>query len=66
MPVFPLVMFAVVATKQYHDQWSYHSENTAGFLPLPPGIPVGVVVMSYGGVVSLTVTHTTVGCSGSD
>ena len=28
----------------------------AGFLPLPPGIPVGVVVMSYAGVVSLTVT----------
>lgn len=31
-------------------------QSMAGFLPLPPGIPVGVVVMSYAGVVSLTVT----------
>ena len=31
-------------------------ESSAGFLPLPPGIPVGVVVMSYAGTVSLSVT----------
>jgi hypothetical protein len=30
-------------------------ESAAGFLPLPPGIPIGVVVQSYAGVVSLTV-----------
>ena len=31
-------------------------ESAAGFLPLPPGIPIGVVVQSYAGVVSLSVT----------
>jgi diacylglycerol O-acyltransferase len=31
-------------------------ESMHGFVPLPPGIPVGVVVMSYAGDVSLTVT----------
>jgi len=31
-------------------------ESIAGFLPLPPGMPVGVVVQSYAGVVSLSVT----------
>lgn len=30
--------------------------SIAGFLPLPPGIPIGVVVQSYDGMVSLTVT----------
>jgi hypothetical protein len=27
-----------------------------GFYPLPPGLPVGVLVQSYGNVVSLSVT----------
>jgi diacylglycerol O-acyltransferase len=31
-------------------------QSIAGFLPLPPGIPVGVVITSYAGSVSLTVT----------
>jgi len=31
-------------------------ESAAGFLPLPPGIPVGVVVQSYAGYVSISVT----------
>lgn len=31
-------------------------ESAAGFLPLPPGVPVGVVVQSYAGVVSLSLT----------
>ena len=31
-------------------------ETTLGFLPLPPGIPVGVVVSSYAGNVTLSVT----------
>jgi len=31
-------------------------ESAAGFLPLPPGIPVGVIVQSYAGVVSLSLT----------
>ena len=31
-------------------------EASAGFLPLPPNIPVGVVVSSYGGICSLSVT----------
>jgi diacylglycerol O-acyltransferase len=31
-------------------------ESIAGFLPLPPGVPVGVVIKSYAGTVSLSVT----------
>lgn len=31
-------------------------ESLYGFVPLPPGIPVGVVVMSYAGKVNCTVT----------
>lgn len=31
-------------------------ESAAGFLPLPPGIPVGLVVQSYNGTMSLSVT----------
>ena len=31
-------------------------EAMHGFVPLPPGIPIGVVVMSYAGNVNLTVT----------
>ncbi len=31
-------------------------ESAAGFVPLPPGIPIGVVVQSYAGVMSLSVT----------
>jgi hypothetical protein len=31
-------------------------ESMAGFYPLPPGLPVGVLVQSYGNVVSLSVT----------
>jgi hypothetical protein len=31
-------------------------EATLGFLPLPPGIPVGVVCSSYANQVGLTVT----------
>ena len=31
-------------------------ESVAGFYPLPPGLPVGVLVQSYGNVVSLSVT----------
>lgn len=30
-------------------------ESAAGFLPLPPGIPIGVVVQSYAGTMSLSV-----------
>jgi len=30
-------------------------ESMVGFIPLPPGLPVGVVVQSYGSVISLTV-----------
>jgi hypothetical protein len=35
---------------------SHTVESIAGFLPLPPGIPIGVVVTSYAGTLSLTVT----------
>lgn len=31
-------------------------ESAHGFLPLPPGLPCGVVVQSYAGVVSISVT----------
>jgi phosphoribosylcarboxyaminoimidazole (NCAIR) mutase len=31
-------------------------ESIYGFVPLPPGIPVGVVVSSYAGNMALTVT----------
>ena len=31
-------------------------QGMAGFVPLPPGIPVGVAIMSYAGTLSLTVT----------
>ena len=31
-------------------------QSAVGFLPLPPGIPVGLVVQSYAGTMSLTVT----------
>eukprot|EP00560_Eucampia_antarctica_P003316 CAMPEP_0197842728 /NCGR_PEP_ID=MMETSP1437-20131217/46908_1 /TAXON_ID=49252 ORGANISM="Eucampia antarctica, Strain CCMP1452" /NCGR_SAMPLE_ID=MMETSP1437 /ASSEMBLY_ACC=CAM_ASM_001096 /LENGTH=220 /DNA_ID=CAMNT_0043452651 /DNA_START=697 /DNA_END=1359 /DNA_ORIENTATION=+ len=31
-------------------------EAIAGFFPLPPGVPVGVIVQSYAGTVSLSVT----------
>ncbi|KAL3808656.1 hypothetical protein ACHAXA_001228 [Cyclostephanos tholiformis] len=31
-------------------------ESAAGFIPLPPGIPIGVVVQSYNGTVSLSLT----------
>ena len=31
-------------------------ESMTGFYPLPPGLPVGVLVQSYGNVVSLSVT----------
>eukprot|EP00557_Chaetoceros_sp_GSL56_P002556 CAMPEP_0176492634 /NCGR_PEP_ID=MMETSP0200_2-20121128/9112_1 /TAXON_ID=947934 /ORGANISM="Chaetoceros sp., Strain GSL56" /LENGTH=645 /DNA_ID=CAMNT_0017890227 /DNA_START=58 /DNA_END=1998 /DNA_ORIENTATION=+ len=31
-------------------------ENMAGFYPLPPGLPIGVVVQSYGNTISLSVT----------
>jgi hypothetical protein len=31
-------------------------ESMFGFVPLPPGIPVGVVVSSYAGEMSVTVT----------
>ena len=31
-------------------------ESAAGFLPLPPGIPIGVVVQSYAGTMSMSVT----------
>ena len=31
-------------------------ESMAGFLPLPPDVPIGVVVQSYQGAISLTVT----------
>lgn len=30
-------------------------ESSAGFLPLPPGVPIGIVVNSYAGAVSLSV-----------
>jgi len=29
-------------------------ESVAGFIPLPPGVPVGVVVQSYAGSMSLS------------
>mmetsp|Transcript_27793 Transcript_27793/g.62309 ORF Transcript_27793/g.62309 Transcript_27793/m.62309 type:complete len:631 (-) Transcript_27793:61-1953(-) len=31
-------------------------ESVAGFIPLPPGVPVGVVVQSYAGSMSLSLT----------
>ena len=31
-------------------------ESMCGFLPLPPGVPIGIVVQSYAGAISLTVT----------
>ena len=31
-------------------------ESCTGFLPLPPGIPLGVIVQSYAGVLSVSVT----------
>ena len=31
-------------------------ESAAGFIPLPPGLPIGVVVQSYAGTMSLSVT----------
>lgn len=31
-------------------------ESAHGFLPLPPGIPIGVVVQSYAGIMTLSVT----------
>lgn len=31
-------------------------EAAHGFLPLPPGIPLGVVVQSYAGGMSLSIT----------
>lgn len=34
----------------------YTVENMAGFIPLPPGLPIGVVVQSYAGNLSLTLT----------
>lgn len=34
-------------------------ESICGFLPLPPGVPIGVVVQSYAGEISLTVTADT-------
>ena len=30
-------------------------ETIQGFLPLPPGLPVGIVVGSYGNVISLSI-----------
>ena len=49
----------VVSNVRAHDRKLHISgmtlESAAGFLPLPPGIPIGVVVQSYAGVVSLTV-----------
>lgn len=46
-------------TRGYEKKLHIHGmtvESAAGFLPLPPGIPIGVVVQSYAGVLSLTVT----------
>jgi hypothetical protein len=46
-------------TRGYEKKLHIHGmtvESAAGFLPLPPGIPIGVVVQSYAGVISLTVT----------
>ena len=43
-PTFPLH----IQGKEIHSM--------VGFLPLPPGIPIGVVVQSYNGMISLSVT----------
>ena len=46
-------------TRGYHKKMHINGmtvESAAGFLPLPPGIPIGVVVQSYAGTVSLSVT----------
>jgi len=42
-------------TKKVH--WNGHTvENAIGFLPLPPGIPVGIVVQSYAGQLSISIS----------
>jgi diacylglycerol O-acyltransferase len=51
---------AVLTNVKGSDQWMHlegrRVEAILGFLPLPPGIPVGVVCNSYAGQVGLTVT----------
>eukprot|EP00548_Thalassiothrix_antarctica_P014788 CAMPEP_0194173960 /NCGR_PEP_ID=MMETSP0154-20130528/8224_1 /TAXON_ID=1049557 /ORGANISM="Thalassiothrix antarctica, Strain L6-D1" /LENGTH=299 /DNA_ID=CAMNT_0038887229 /DNA_START=630 /DNA_END=1529 /DNA_ORIENTATION=+ len=43
--------------KRLHlDDGNQTIESMAGFLPLPPKIPIGVVITSYAGTLSLTVT----------
>mmetsp|Transcript_22056 Transcript_22056/g.46431 ORF Transcript_22056/g.46431 Transcript_22056/m.46431 type:complete len:687 (-) Transcript_22056:26-2086(-) len=45
--------------KGYHKKIHMNGmaiESAASFLPLPPGIPVGLVVQSYAGTISLSVT----------
>ncbi len=45
--------------KGYHKKMHMNGmaiESAASFLPLPPGIPVGLVVQSYAGTISLSVT----------
>lgn len=50
---------AVVSnTRGYHKKLHINGmavESAAGFLPLPPGIPIGIVVQSYAGVMSLSI-----------
>jgi hypothetical protein len=41
-------------------------ESIAGFLPLPPGLPVGVVIGSYGGEIHLSVNAETWAVPDSD
>jgi hypothetical protein len=51
---------AVLTNVRGADKWMHlegrRVEATLGFLPLPPGIPVGVVCSSYANQVGLTVT----------
>jgi hypothetical protein len=50
---------AVSNNRGYHKKLHLNGmavQSVGGFLPLPPGIPVGVVVQSYAGTMSLSLT----------
>jgi len=59
--VFDLQIVSISFSYAYASSYFFYRNgrnvvSMAGFLPLPPGIPIGVVVQSYNGMVSLTVT----------
>jgi hypothetical protein len=50
---------AITNAKGYEEKVHINGrtvENMVGFYPLPPGLPVGVVVQSYGNIISLSIT----------